>query len=270
MRKITFTIFSCVLALSSISQKKSKNIYFNLPVIETEEYKIDFQSVYVNSKLAKSKQEVTNKTNEYLVIDLSDIKLLFDFAEVTNTPSMERIIGNQERKIVIKPNSKRKFEITATDNYDYSKVKSFKINFNNIYILNPKGSPIEGEDCQIPLSQNTYNIGLIKCSVTKYEIKNKESFIKMKVENTSDEIIFLYPNRVSMKFPSGNIYANENNRDKLKIIRPNQKKRFELLCTRKKGDVKMKKSVLKIIWNDAFIVPVKTTLGGTSVSFYRN
>jgi hypothetical protein len=68
----------------------------------------------------------------------------------------------------------------------------------------------------------------------------------MKAENKGDEIIFLDASKISIKFPSGNIYANENNRSKLKIIRPNQKKRFELFCKRKKNNEKIKKKLHSI------------------------
>ena len=74
---------------------------------------------------------------------------------------------------------------------------------------------------KIPLARKDFEFNNVKCFVDVKEKSTPTTKIVTTIKNNSNDYLFIYPSRVSLKMPDGNLYTSTNTKEVI-IIAPNK------------------------------------------------
>lgn len=255
MKKSAITIlYVCALLmvfpLSAQKKKKEKKVdpehenhFAELNPVETSDYSIEFSDVHCQMDFAIAKMKITNKTNDYLIIDMGQIEFVFDWGTVKN---------KNKREVIINPkDSKTKTAKVDGDNRFH--VEKFTLKVNGIQKVPTTGTAVKLDDFRLPPAVNTVSSGSTSVNMSKMKKVTDITDTRFEMENKGSNYIICNPSKIATKFPSGNVFANSYSKSRPKLVKPGKSDKFNVVCEEQQPEGDMQFIELNVVWNDAFV-----------------
>jgi hypothetical protein len=161
---------------------------------------------------------------------------------------------------VISPNESD-FRVVNLKGAGYNAIKNYQFVLDGLYRVDANTKGISTPDFKLPASQNDFKTGPFSNTVTKVVKETDKTEVKFNVTYTGDKIGFVFPSKVSVKMPDGNVFANAKSKSDAIMLVKGGSDNYKLKWERMEGGkmMDMQKVDMLIQWNDAFaeVTPVK-------------
>ena len=248
----TLVASTMLLAPQAIAQKvdeKHENHFKDIEPLETDAYSIAFQDVHCQMGFASAKVTITNKTTDYLLVDLSKVEFQFEWGNVKSGSGKELILDPKgSASKVVKVDGDNRFHVEA-----------MKIAFNGVYTIPVNGTKLTGDDFRLPPKSNSQKVGSVTCSMGKMKKITDKTEVKFTAAYKGDKILLFDPSKITVKFPSGNEFANSASNTSLlskseaSLMWPGKTRKFVVGSEEHRSEGDMQFIELNVVWNDAFI-----------------
>lgn len=217
---------------------------YKLPeAIETDDYKITFRMVENQAVFSQVKIKITNKTTDYLVLDLGKITFTVNEKEYKNKSKIKIIFPKDDKNIILK----------VVDKTAKMQVESFKINIDGITKYSVDAPILEFEKFKLPVSKNTIEKNDFALNVKKIKKETDETIIKFKATYSGDKLILLDASKVVFVKEDGEEFANVHSKSKPELLfsgdNENIELRAEIPVIKKQFDMQF--ATFYIDWKDS-------------------
>lgn len=257
MKKIAFLITLTILVNFVYGQKKKdrgisyyeKALYFE-QTEENNDYKLLLKNIIDVNNEVKFGLKITNQSNKFLLFEPNETKIIVGEKELDVKEKVKAIAPNKSKTQTI--NGKRE-GVDRSDTIQYV--------IDGLFLLDEKAPYSEIKELKIPMSRSDFSFEEINCKVSITVQKSQKMTLKFDVTNTSSEWIVIYPSRVALRMPDGNIYTSKNNKGP-SAIAPNSSGKITAKWDRMPGGNKndMQKVEMYITFNDVFFKTEKNKL----------
>lgn len=254
MMKTIFLALMLLIGFNSFSQKdkkldeKIKFIYKNT-FIETDDYKLYITDAVATKAYTKFKIRVFNKTNDFLLIKVTD---LFFTSEGKN------LVCSEKRDLMIFPNDEASKVIDFKG--DDFRIENFVIDIKAIYKASSAGKTLAMSNFVIPASTNQFEMGGLACVLVDSKIKTDKSSAKFECTYNGDAAAIIDPFKCAAIMANGKENAN-NKKYAPVLLSKGGKEDFFVMFDEVQGAGDMQKKGFTIKWNDSFketkLLPIK-------------
>ncbi len=251
-RIVTTMILAVSLVGCMFAQKEVKyaKIFYKDLKMETNDIVIIVDNAVSTAGETKFKLKIMNKTNDYLILKPEECKFIVNGKE--EKP--------QEKWLVISPNESD-FRVVNLKGAGYNAIKNYQFVLDGLYRVDANSKGIPTPDFKLPASQNDFKTGPFANTVNKVSKETDKTEVKFNVTYTGDKIGFVFPSKVSVKMPDGNVFANAKSKSDALMLIKGESDTYKLKWERMEGGkmMDMQKVDMLIQWNDAFaeVTPVK-------------
>jgi hypothetical protein len=254
--KTIFLALVLLIGFNSFSQKeqkmdeKIKFIYKNT-FVETDDYKLYITDAVATHAYTKFKFKVFNKTNDFLLIKVTD---LFFTSEGKN------LVCSEKKDMMISPND----EASKTIDFkgDDFRIDNFVIDIKAIYKASSAGKTLAMKNFVIPASTNQFDMGGLTCVMIDSKIKTDRSSAKFECAYNGDAAAIIDPYKCAAIMDNGKENAN-NKKYAPVLLSKGGKEDFFVMFDEVQGAGDMQKKGFTIKWNDSFketkLLPIKGT-----------
>lgn len=239
-----------VFPLSAQKKKKEKKVdpehenhFAELNPVETDDYTIEFNDVHCQVDFAIAKMKITNKTSDYLIIDMSKIEFVFDWGTVKCKSSKE---------VIIDPND-TKSKTAKVDGDTRFHVDKFTLKISGVKRVPTNGTAVVLDDFRLPPAVNEVGSGNVSVNMSKMKKVTDVTDTRFEMKNKGSNYVICNPSKISTRFPSGNVFANAYSKSRPKLVKPGKSDKFNVLCEEQIPEGDMQFIELNVVWNDAFI-----------------
>ena len=215
MKNISLTM--CILLVLGWSQtfaqkdkkgKLYKECWYKETKVETPSVTFEVVDIFANDEVLKFKLRLTNKTNDYLCYDPSNM-------EIQINGRTEKPI---ERPMLLEPNgtASRVVNISGGD----LRVANFALVLKGLNRIPTDVPALTSPDFKLPAEVNTFEVGKFLVMHKMTEKKTDYTGVKFEIKYNGSGVGFFDPTAVSMKMPSGNVFANMSTRRKGMVLFP--------------------------------------------------
>lgn len=254
MMKTIFLALMLLIGFNSFSQKdkkldeKIKFIYKNT-FIETDDYKLYITDAVATKAYTKFKIRVFNKTNDFLLIKVTD---LFFTSEGKN------LVCSEKKDLMIFPNDEASKVIDFKG--DDFRIENFVIDIKAIYKASSGGKILAMSNFVIPASTNQFEMGGLACVLVDSKIKTDKSSAKFECTYNGDAAAIIDPYKCAAIMANGKENAN-NKKYAPVLLSKGGKEDFFVMFDEVQGAGDMQKKGFTIKWNDSFketkLLPIK-------------
>lgn len=201
--ELLLVLLTCVtIGMAFIQIDPKKEIFYNaIDDIETEDYKISFADMHSQATFTLMKVTIENKSEKYLVFDLSKINFHYRVAD--------KDVTRKEKIKIIKPESTGRVTIKVINKEGFMQEDNIDVTIDGIMSYDPEeGQVISVENFKIPAEKKKFDAGDVTFSLKDLKPSTDETIVKFKVENTGDDMVLLDGSKVVFEKENGDISIN--------------------------------------------------------------
>ena len=229
--------------------------------LETDYYKIRFYDTFTNNERAQTKIEVTNKTSDVMIIDMSKTYFVGHFGELPNF---------KDKVMKIDPHDSESMTLRAEGGGIDFRAYKFSVRFDGISLIKTNGAPQDGKDFKFPQEKNSMMVGTADCNVDKVVKKTDQFLVQFRITNTGTMPLVIDPSRTATRFANGLIVANANSKNKTHVLMPGENRKIIHRCNQQKQQPDDMQFIdLFVMWNDAIQETSNSELGGATMTFEK-
>ncbi|MBN93126.1 MAG: hypothetical protein CL928_03525 [Deltaproteobacteria bacterium] len=238
--------------------------HFTDTALDGAELKIEVSKAHTQRDFALATARFENKSGDYLLLHKEQILFRFDFGD--------RAVkgGKAGKPVVIAPGGKKKLSLKVTGSGEFESVRAFSLQFDALQRVASKGEAVKVPEFQLPASVNSFEAGPFSCSL-KGKVTQETDLTKAKFLCTynGEQVGFIDPTRVALRIPSGQEFANTNNKAKRKLLQSGDKMPVVVSYVVERKVVDMQFAILQLDWRDAFSESpaVPMAVGGVELSY---
>lgn len=235
-KKGLLLFFIVCIGYTSAQEDNSFFIYKNTS-IETADYQIYIEDAVSKSEYIKFKVRITNKTNDYLIYQPSEV--------IFNVGSQK--LTSDDRQFMIAP-GKEEWRIINVIGKGLLEPKYY-IDINILKISISQATLVTAENFYIPTKINSFKIGDFECRVDRLDIKKKKSRLKFICLYKGEGIGIVETNKCTAVFPKGD--KVQNKWDRVFLFEKDKWDAFIVDVYDVPNGCNMEES-FSIAWNDTF------------------
>ncbi len=202
---------------------KHENHFKQVDPIETDKYKIEISNAHAQQQFCQLKLNITNKTNDYIFVNLEEFKFIFD--EGTYSPKSRRGIASLlSGQITILPKKSKKFTAKVAEGANFH-VEKFDLEINGIYIVSTSGEALKTEKFRLPADKNSFKTGGFKIKLLDLIQRTQGTRAKFACTYVGDKVGLFDPDRLVIITKKGK-YANMERVSKVKVMQEKDKTKF--------------------------------------------
>lgn len=254
-----------ILSLNVIGQKKNKGgdpflkyekVYYFDKNEEIGDYSIKLNNVIDYNSELKFAFKVENNSSDYILVQQNDSKIT----------KVNKDFPVSEKTKLIAP-QKSKSQTIRCSGGGANRAKEFTFAGNSVYSLKVNESAQKIEEVRIPLSRKDFSFNGVKCDIEVKEKSTQWTKIVTTFKNNSEDYLFVYPSRVTLRMPDENEYAPTKS-EELVIIAPNETVKITNKWSRMPGGRKndMQLVAFDMIFNEVFYFAKPKSLDGFSIN----
>lgn len=262
---IVLTGFSAV-AQRKVTDPKHEN-HYSVKTIDTPEYTIEFSNAHSQKTFTLVKIKIINKTNDYLLYKSNETVFRYGSTDVKVTGG-GGMFGNAS--IYIEPKGTETKTLKVSSGMSDFHVDNLKLELNGFYRVSATGTVITAPNFQLPASKNDFTAGPFECSLLKAKQETGETAAKFNCVYKGDNIGIVSPAKLNVLTKGELKYANDNRKDKTKLLAPKDDYKFEAVFHIEGKILDMQFATLFIEWNDTFSESKAVALSANTADFVLN
>jgi hypothetical protein len=252
-------IMSAVVALIGLStlntfaqdQKKystKHEFWYQNAEMENDFLKVEVKDAVSQKELLKFRIKFTNKTNEYVFVNPSKMRLNVN----------GQSYPFKEKPFIIEPFSykTRVLDLAGQTNYHQ---ETFSITFDGLEKASTKGVAFELDDFVLPPSQNSMSSGPFSLNLKYHNQETDATNARFVVKYTGSKIAIVDPSKVGVKIESGRMFANAFSKVNPVLIMPGEEDGFSVMVRIPANVVDMQFATLFVSFGEAFQEVSKTS-----------
>lgn len=187
---ITITVLIANITYIVFAQDKDNlsKVFYNDILIENGGYSCKINNVVGLSTEIKFGLKVSNTTNSFMIYNPQESSFNIEGKEISIS----------EKSKIIDPDKNKSWTINGLG-VDMTKIKNFKFNFSGLYKITESDKAFSVNEIKLPLAKNEFTFNNINCFVNLVEKSTKETKLKVKITNKSNQYLIVYPSRVATK-----------------------------------------------------------------------
>jgi hypothetical protein len=245
---LSLMVMSTTLA-NAQKETKYEKLYYKNFTKETDDVTITVDNAVSTDGETKFKLKITNKTADFIIYKPEESKFSVNGKEMKA----------KEKILIIKPNSSD-FRIINLKGDNFNRVKNYGFELDGVYLVGPGTNTASASDFKLPPSNNDFNAGPFKCTLSKLYKESDATDAKFKCAYNGQKIGFVDPSKVAVRMPDGNEYAAKKETNLLGnptgpiMLMKGEDDSFSLKWDRMEGGKRMdmQKVEMTILWRDAF------------------
>lgn len=260
-KKLSVTFLSLLAICFNLNAQRSPDDpkhenHYSVEKIDNDDLTIEFFDAHSQQEFTKVKLKITNKTKDYIFFKSSEA--VFKYAHGDYKPKSGGMFKGMD--LLIEPMATETKVLTVSGDKKFH-VKELKVELNGFYKIPADGKVQEVPDFQLPPANNDFTAGPFKCNLEKSKQETKETSSQFKCVYQGKEVAFVDPAKLSVKIKSGQLYANDNRKDKMEMLMPGEETKFTAQFHVPGKIEDMQFATMFIVWKETFseskMVPMK-------------
>ena len=261
----TLAAFSAF-AQRPVTDPKHEN-HYSVKTIDTPEYTIEFSNAHSQQTFTLVKIKITNKTNDYLLYKSNETVFKYGSTDVP-VKGGGGMFGKES--IYIEPKGIETKTLKVSSGMSNFHVESLKAELKGFYRVSAKGTVVPAANFQLPASKNDFTAGPFECSLLKSKQETGETSAKFNCVYQGDNVAIVSPAKLNVLTKGDQKYANDNRKDKTKLLEPKDDYKFEAVFHIEGKILDMQFATLFIEWNDTFSESKAVPLSSNTADFVLN
>lgn len=243
---ITITVLIANITYIVFAQDKDNlsKVFYNDILIENGGYSCKINNVVGLSTEIKFGLKVSNTTNSFMIYNPQESSFNIEGKEISIS----------EKSKIIDPDKNKSWTINGLG-VDMTKIKNFKFNFSGLYKITESDKAFSVNEIKLPLAKNEFTFNNINCFVNLVEKSTKETKLKVKITNKSNQYLIVYPSRVATKVgTSDDLYTCVSKKSEAILIAPKESEEITIVWERMPGGSKndMQLRDMFVSWDNVF------------------
>ncbi|MBD79878.1 MAG: hypothetical protein CL840_13270 [Crocinitomicaceae bacterium] len=266
MKRFILNTLLVVSTLNLFSQQAAEgheNHFKNPDAVETDQYKIEFEDVMAENNFAKLKVKITNKTKQYLLVDLSKVVFRFDHGEYSP----------KGKTLIIEP-IKSKSKVLEVKGEGGFHVEKFSIAFEYIATLPLTGEPIPINNFRLPPNSKEFMTGPVSCAMGKLKKESRITSTTFSCKYLGDKYMVVNPLSITAVIESGKSFPNVaktggglSSMMGPGVMQKGDKKKVPVEFRISTKIIDMQFATFYVVWNETFSESEPTVIEGASADF---
>lgn len=262
MRRLSLIFVLAIAAVSLAARKpddpKHENHYKVDGVLNVPSLMIGFGGAHSQASFIDIVTKLTNTSSDQMVL-VTKGGGEFVLPQGTFAASKGAISGMFGNTVIINPTEAKNMEFRAEGQAGFH-VDAATFQLTGAYTAPVKGSALAVPDFALPPSKNDFASGGFSCKVVEHSQKTDLTYVQYACTYTGTGVGIIEPNKISVKAPSGQAFANLAKRAKREVVLQNDTVKFPVEVTMPITVCDMQFSTLQVAFNDAFSESPKTPL----------
>lgn len=227
--------------------EKHENWFEAVDPLESNDIKITLRGVHAQMQFVQIKAKIENEGDQYVFVQKE--KSAFVLPE-----GNELAHGGKESKpLLIAPGKSvsHTWKIKAGDGQNFH-VDSFTFAPGGFQVASTQGDSFPAEDFQLPAAKNAFQAGDFHCKLDGVSQETKETKAVFSCTWKGDGAGFVDPSMLSVRIPSGDLFANVDRKAKKQMVEPGDTVKFNAVAKIPRKTVDMQFAKLFVVWNETF------------------
>lgn len=266
MRTLLFAALGLILigvSFNAQAQDKSKKyppkhqFWYRDYAGENDQVKIEVKDVVATIDVLKFKIVISNKTNDFILVDPQKIKL-----NINGTS-----LNFREKAFYIKPFETESKVLDLGRDTDFHQ-ETFSVDFGPaFYQIIATGSSIDMDDFQLPAATNVVQNKLLTLNLRSLNKETDNMNAQFSVKYTGNKMLLVDPSRAGTKTESGQGFANVWSKSRVTVMAPGEEDKFWVWAKIPVHVVDMQFANLFVVWDGVFTEAEKKPFTYESLKF---
>lgn len=232
-----------------------ENHFKHQPSVENESVKIDFYDAHAQQKFCLAKLSVTNKTGDYILVNLNEFVFKFD----------QVIFRPKQKQIVIAPHDVEKITVKVDGDFNFH-VQAFTMEIGGMSKLPTEGSAVAAEIYPVPSDKKTFLIGNYQMTLLKSVKEEKVTHQVFSCKYIGSKVGIIEPKKIVFDIEKSE-FPNDYKWDRASLMKANETEKVNVSIHVSSSIFNMATAKMHIDWKDAFKETEPSALPGFTLSY---
>lgn len=223
--------------------------------VENETVKIDFYDAHAQQKFCQAKLSITNKSDDYVLVNLGEF--VFTFDKTTFRP--------KPKQIIVAPHDVEKITVKVDGDFNFH-VQALTMEIAGLSKLPTAGTAITADLYPIPTGNKTFAIGNFQMTLIKAVKEDKVTHQVFSCKYIGNKVGIVEPKYIVFATEKGEM-PNDYKWDRASIMHTNETEKVNASMHISTSVLSMETAKMSIDWKNAFKETDPVALTGFTINY---